>query len=213
MQQEIPPDKLSRVYSYDALGSIALVPVGYAIAGPIADAIGVRATLWGAAAIGIAVTLPVLAVPDVRRIERRAADRIIFGRHAAASRHPRGRGVPAGAAIPPSSRRSGRTARPTPSPPGTPGRTASSCSNMDESRARLGHMRHDPRVSLTVLDKDDWYRHVTLRGKVIRIEDDPDLAGIDRLSRCATGAGRTGTATASASAPGCSRALVRVVAV
>ena len=42
-------------------------------------------------------------------------------------------------------------------------------------------MRRDPRVSLTVLDKDDWYRHVTLRG-VIRIEDDPDLADIDRLA-------------------------------
>jgi MFS family permease len=73
VQQEIPPDKLSRVYSYDALGSIALAPVGYAIAGPVADAIGVRATLWGAAAIGIAVTLPVLAVRDVRRLERRTA--------------------------------------------------------------------------------------------------------------------------------------------
>ncbi|MDX6399347.1 MAG: hypothetical protein QOJ43_2755, partial [Gaiellaceae bacterium] len=71
MQQEIPPDKLSRVYSYDALGSIGLVPVGYAIAGPVADAIGVRATLWGAAAIGIAVTLAVLAVRDVRTLERR----------------------------------------------------------------------------------------------------------------------------------------------
>ena len=74
MQQEIPPDKLSRVYSYDALGSIGLIPVGYAIAGPIADAIGVRATLWGAAAIGIAVTLAVLAVPDVRQLERRHAE-------------------------------------------------------------------------------------------------------------------------------------------
>ncbi len=73
VQQEIPPDKLSRVYSYDALGSLALVPVGYAIAGPIADAIGVRATLCGAAAVGIAVTLPVLVVRDVQRLERRAA--------------------------------------------------------------------------------------------------------------------------------------------
>jgi MFS family permease len=71
MQQEIPPDKLSRVYSYDALGSIGLIPLGYAIAGPVADAIGVRATLWGAAAIGIAVTLAVLAVRDVRTLERR----------------------------------------------------------------------------------------------------------------------------------------------
>ena len=73
MQQEIPPDKLSRVYSYDALGSIGLVPVGYALAGPVAEAIGVRATLWGAAAIGVAVTLAVLAVRDVRTLERRPA--------------------------------------------------------------------------------------------------------------------------------------------
>jgi len=71
VQQEIPPDMLSRVYSYDALGSLALVPIGYAIAGPIADAIGVRATLWGAAAIGVAVTLAVLLVRDVRTLERR----------------------------------------------------------------------------------------------------------------------------------------------
>ena len=71
MQQEIPADKLSRVYSFDALGSIGLVPVGYALAGPVAEAIGVRATLWGAAAIGIGVTLAVLASRDVRTLERR----------------------------------------------------------------------------------------------------------------------------------------------
>jgi MFS family permease len=73
MQQEIPADKLSRVYSYDAFGSIGLVPVGYALAGPVAEAIGVRATLWGAAAIGVAVTLAVLLVRDVRTLERRDA--------------------------------------------------------------------------------------------------------------------------------------------
>ena len=55
--------------------------------------------------------------------------------------------------------------------------------NMDESRARLRHLRLDPRVSLTVLDKDNWYRHVSLRGRVIRIEDDVGLVGIDRLSQ------------------------------
>jgi predicted MFS family arabinose efflux permease len=70
MQQEISPDKLSRVYSYDALGSIGLVPLGYALAGPAAEAFGVRATLWGAAAIGIGVTLAVLLSRDVRTLER-----------------------------------------------------------------------------------------------------------------------------------------------
>ena len=73
MQQEIPPEKLSRVYSYDALGSIGLVPLGFALAGPAADAFGVRATLWGAAAIGMGVTLLVLLVRDVRTLERSAA--------------------------------------------------------------------------------------------------------------------------------------------
>ena len=34
MQQEIPQDRLSRVYSYDALGSFALIPLGLALAGP-----------------------------------------------------------------------------------------------------------------------------------------------------------------------------------
>jgi predicted MFS family arabinose efflux permease len=73
VQQEIPPEMLSRVYSYDALGSLALVPIGLAVAGPVADAIGIRATLWGAAAIGFAVTLAVLWVRDVRTLERRVA--------------------------------------------------------------------------------------------------------------------------------------------
>ncbi|HEX4931207.1 MAG TPA: hypothetical protein VFV62_10910, partial [Gaiellaceae bacterium] len=73
MQQEIPTEKLSRVYSYDALGSIGLVPLGYALAGPAAEAFGVRETLWGAAAIGIGVTLAVLFVRDVRTLERRPA--------------------------------------------------------------------------------------------------------------------------------------------
>ena len=54
--------------------------------------------------------------------------------------------------------------------------------NMAATRARLGHIRRDPRVSLTVLDVDDWYTHVTLRGVIERLEDDPELADIDRLA-------------------------------
>jgi PPOX class probable F420-dependent enzyme len=55
--------------------------------------------------------------------------------------------------------------------------------NMDEARARLDYLRRDPRVSLTVLDADDWYRHVSLRGRVISLEVDRDLRDIDRLSQ------------------------------
>jgi PPOX class probable F420-dependent enzyme len=59
--------------------------------------------------------------------------------------------------------------------------------NMDESRLRLSHLRRDPRVSLTVLDCDDWYSHVSLFGTVVSIEDDSDLADIDRLAVRYTG--------------------------
>lgn len=55
--------------------------------------------------------------------------------------------------------------------------------NMDEGRVRLKHMRKDPRVSLTVLDSDDWYTHVTVIGRVTRMYDDDGLADIDALSR------------------------------
>ena len=70
MQQQVPGELLSRVYSYDQLGSLVLIPVGFAIAGPIADAIGSQATLYGAAALVVAVTLPVFAVRDVRELRR-----------------------------------------------------------------------------------------------------------------------------------------------
>ena len=40
MQQEIPQEKLSRLYSYDALGSWALMPTALAVLGPVASASG-----------------------------------------------------------------------------------------------------------------------------------------------------------------------------
>jgi PPOX class probable F420-dependent enzyme len=55
--------------------------------------------------------------------------------------------------------------------------------NMDEGRLRLQFIRRDPRVSLTVLDDDNWYKQVTLMGRAVLIQDDPDLADIDRLAQ------------------------------
>jgi MFS family permease len=72
MQQEIPQEKLSRVYSYDALGSWVLIPLGLAVAGPVAELVGTRETIVGAVAISLTATLAVLFVPDVRTISRRA---------------------------------------------------------------------------------------------------------------------------------------------
>ncbi|MFL5932904.1 MAG: MFS transporter [Gaiellaceae bacterium] len=71
MQQEISQDRLSRVYSYDALGSFALIPLGLAAAGPVAEAIGTSTTLFAAGLISLTATLAVLLVRDVRDLRRR----------------------------------------------------------------------------------------------------------------------------------------------
>ncbi|WP_413114770.1 PPOX class F420-dependent oxidoreductase [Streptomyces sp. CY1] len=55
--------------------------------------------------------------------------------------------------------------------------------NMDEGRKRLGHIRNDPRVTLTVIDEANWYNHISLIGRVVELKKDEDLSGIDRLSR------------------------------
>jgi MFS family permease len=71
IQQEIPLDRLSRVSSYDALGSFALIPIGLAIAGPLAEAFGTRATLFAAGTLSLSATLAVLLVHEVRTLRRR----------------------------------------------------------------------------------------------------------------------------------------------
>jgi PPOX class probable F420-dependent enzyme len=59
--------------------------------------------------------------------------------------------------------------------------------NMDASRLRLRFLRRDPRAALTVMEDGNWYRHVSLIGRVVSIENDDDLADIDRLARRYTG--------------------------
>jgi PPOX class probable F420-dependent enzyme len=58
--------------------------------------------------------------------------------------------------------------------------------NMRDSRSRLRWMRANPKVSVTILG-EDWYRHVSFFGSVIKIADDVTLEGIDRLCRRYTG--------------------------
>jgi PPOX class probable F420-dependent enzyme len=52
--------------------------------------------------------------------------------------------------------------------------------NMDATRKRIEHLRHDPRVSVSVLDEAGWYTHVSMLGRVVEMTDDTDLSGIDR---------------------------------
>jgi MFS family permease len=79
IQQEIPQEKLSRVSSYDALGSFVLIPFGLAVAGPVSELIGTRETILSAAAISLTATLAVLLVRDVRTIERRDSEPLVEG--------------------------------------------------------------------------------------------------------------------------------------
>lgn len=73
LQQQIPRDQLSRVSSYDALGSFVFIPLGAAVAGPVAESIGVSQTLAGAAAIIVTVTALVLVIREVRELRRAEA--------------------------------------------------------------------------------------------------------------------------------------------
>lgn len=66
LQTEVPEAEVSRVVSWDYLGSLALFPIGLLAVGPVASAIGVSATLYGAAAIAAVLTVLVLLVPAVR---------------------------------------------------------------------------------------------------------------------------------------------------
>jgi MFS family permease len=72
MQQQIPQEKLSRVSAYDLVGSFVLIPIGLAVAAPVADAVGTREALIGAAALAFVATLPVFLSRDVRTLRRRA---------------------------------------------------------------------------------------------------------------------------------------------
>ena len=70
-QQEVPEAARSRVSSYDALGSFVLIPLGSAIAGPVASVIGVHGTLVAAGAISLACIGIVIAQPSVRALGTR----------------------------------------------------------------------------------------------------------------------------------------------
>jgi MFS family permease len=74
LHQEIPEDKLSRVSAYDWFGSIAMVPLATALAGPAESVFGRPAALWGCAVLVVVVTAAVLFVPDVRNLTRRSKE-------------------------------------------------------------------------------------------------------------------------------------------
>ncbi|MGP3983029.1 MFS transporter [Streptomyces sp. KR80] len=88
LHQEIPEDKLSRVASYDWFGSVTMVPVAAALAGPAAEVFGRTAALWGCSVLIVLLTAAVLTVPDVRRLTRRVPEPSAGGGPAAANPPP-----------------------------------------------------------------------------------------------------------------------------
>lgn len=68
MQRRLPGDALSRVSSYDWLGSLSLRPVGYLLAGLVATAVGPAALLVVMAVIVVVTKLAGLVPRDVRTI-------------------------------------------------------------------------------------------------------------------------------------------------
>lgn len=71
-RQGIPEEKLSRVSAYDWFGSVSMVPLATASAGPAESAFGRSATLWGCAPLCTAATAAMLCVRNVRNLPRRS---------------------------------------------------------------------------------------------------------------------------------------------
>jgi hypothetical protein len=68
LQRSVPEHALSRISSFDWLGSVALNPLGYVLIGPLAAAFGASEMLVVAGLLNIAVCLGIVLVPSVRSL-------------------------------------------------------------------------------------------------------------------------------------------------
>ncbi|HWJ11717.1 MAG TPA: MFS transporter [Nocardioides sp.] len=85
IQENVAEDKLARVYAFDLVGSFVCRPLGLALTGPVAAAVGIDRWLVVVAVVMGASSLAALAAPSVRRLTRRpapepeAADVVVAG--------------------------------------------------------------------------------------------------------------------------------------
>jgi MFS family permease len=70
IQEQVEPDKLARVYSFDMIGSFIARPVGLALTGPVATLVGYRTWLTVVGVVIVGSVLVSLTSRDVRRLER-----------------------------------------------------------------------------------------------------------------------------------------------
>ncbi|MEN9735581.1 MAG: hypothetical protein RL129_291 [Actinomycetota bacterium] len=69
LQRTVPRETLSRISSFDAMGSLLLRPIGLAIAGPISSWLGIPRAMELAAAITVAMVIFMLSVPEVWKMQ------------------------------------------------------------------------------------------------------------------------------------------------
>ncbi|QTE02284.1 MFS transporter [Streptomyces cyanogenus] len=70
VQTQVPADVLNRIHAYEVAGSLAMMPVGQALAGPAAGALGAGHVLLAAGAVSVLVAAILLAVPPIRDLVR-----------------------------------------------------------------------------------------------------------------------------------------------
>ncbi|MER7571225.1 MFS transporter [Streptomyces sp. NPDC126514] len=70
VQTQVPSDVLNRIHAYDVAGSLAMMPVGQALAGPSASALGAGNVLLVAGVMSLVVAAILLAVRPVRDLVR-----------------------------------------------------------------------------------------------------------------------------------------------
>jgi MFS family permease len=83
LQREVPGEALSRVSSYDWLGSVAFVPIGYILVGPLAALLGSGTTLLFAAAWAVVSCAAVLTTGSVRSLTSTPVTRAVSARETA----------------------------------------------------------------------------------------------------------------------------------
>ncbi|WP_443071492.1 MFS transporter [Streptomyces sp. NBC_01465] len=71
VQTHVPQEALNRIHAYDVAGSLIMLAVGRALAGPVAEAVGMKQVLIAGAVINVGVCGVLFAVPAVRNLRRK----------------------------------------------------------------------------------------------------------------------------------------------
>ena len=52
-----------------------------------------------------------------------------------------------------------------------------------KDRQKFRNLQRDPRIALSIVDPNNPYRYLEIRGKVVRIEEDPDLHFLNAMTK------------------------------